>query len=194
MGLSLAFGILMTISFFTIIAGHAVDVQDFPWQEVSRSGTKHHYSADPGNGGYEYVGTVYPFNDRIHFRGECFQQNTAYLKESPYSLWNRVVIEARSAKSWACTDYYEFKVGDQSLGTKSISIGLLSRDFEIYNLDKELWERIRAQGVAIYIYRENGVSKEAEVQPLLTGGASNAEFLKKQMELPLKMKNVKRAK
>ncbi|KAJ4838300.1 hypothetical protein Tsubulata_048876 [Turnera subulata] len=61
-------------------------------QVVARPINKHHQLG----GGYYLVATVYPFGPLVHWQGECFKSNRAYLTYTQDLTFGTVVITIRS--------------------------------------------------------------------------------------------------
>lgn len=106
--------------------------------------------------GYQKVATIFPFGAWAYWEAECFQHSKAYLTYTMDFGLGYIMLHAEDAKSWGCTDYYEFKVEDQTIATESVFQGILPHEVAFDSQDRELRRKIKSVGVSIYVWSSNG--------------------------------------
>ncbi|KAJ4831414.1 hypothetical protein Tsubulata_040399 [Turnera subulata] len=137
-------------------------------QVVARPINKHYQLG----GGYYLVATVYPFGPFVHWEGECFKSNRAYLTYTQDLGLGSVIIAVGDGKSLFCKDYYQFKTGDRLLAEDSFYSSVFEKEVKFDSEDPELRKYIRSNGVGIYLWRSGIQQKQEEkvMEPLMIGG------------------------
>ncbi|XP_050235719.1 uncharacterized protein LOC126685803 [Mercurialis annua] len=96
---------------------------------------------------------------KFHWSGECFRDTTGWWSKNWDLSVGWLMTETTNAKSYTCSDSYEFRAGNQVIATDTFYTRVTNPHETMFFPTEEQKREIRANGIGVYL-RRSSVTKD----------------------------------